>query len=192
MITASQLREGMAVRIEGQVYKVMEAEAKAGGGQLGGLVKAKLRSVTSGRWWEPHFRPDERLEDLELERQTMEFLYADAENCTFMNPESFEQVEVPKSLLGPGADFLQAGMSVPVEFFEGRPISVVLPSVVEARVANTAPPIHSGQDNTYKEATLDNGLKIHVPLFIATGELVRIDVRTGKYLERVREKRRTA
>ncbi len=192
MITASQLREGMAVRIESQVYKVMEAESKAGGGQLGGLVKAKLRSVSSGRWWEPHFRPDERLEDLALERQHMEFLYADKENCTFMNPESFEQVEVPRALLGPGADFLQPGMSVPVEFFDAQPISVVLPSVVEARVANTAPPVHSGQDNTYKEATLDNGLKLHVPLFIAPGEILRIDVRTGKYLERVREKRRSA
>ncbi len=192
MITASQLREGMAVRIESQVYRVMEAESKAGVGPLGGLVKAKLRSVSSGRWWEPHFRPDERLEDLELERLHMEFLYADAENCTFMNPASFEQVEVPRALLGPGADFLQPGMGVPVEFFDAQPISVVLPSVLEARVANTAPPVHSGQDNTYKEATLDNGLKLHVPLFIAPGELVRIDVRTGKYLERVREKRRSA
>ena len=192
MITASQLRAGMAVRIEGQVYKVFEAESKAGGGQLGGVVKAKLRSVSSGRWWEPHFRPDERLEDLELERQSMEFLYADDDNCTFMNPNNFEQVEMPRTLLGPGAAFLEPGMSVPVEFFESRPISVVLPNVVEARIADTAPPIHSGQDNTLKEATLDNGLKIQVPLFIAAGETVRVDVQTGKYLERVREKRRSA
>src|SRR5512146_232379 len=155
MVIASQLRDGMALRIEGQVFKVLEVDVKAGGGQLGGVVKTKLRNVHSGRLWEPHFRPDERLDDLELDRQTMEFLFSDAENCTFMNPHTYEQVEVPHAILGPGKDFLQPGMSVPVEFFAGEPISVVLPAVAEARIAETAPPIHSGQDNVWKEATLD-------------------------------------
>jgi elongation factor P len=192
MVIASQLRDGMAVRIEGQVFKVLEVEVKAGGGQLGGVVKTKLRNVSSGRLWEPHFRPDERLEDLELDRHTMEFLYSDAENCTFMNPQTYEQVEVPRAILGPGVDFLQPGMAAPVEFFDGRPISVVLPTVAEARIAETAPPIHSGQDNVWKEAKLDNGMPIQVPLFIGPGETVRVDVRTGRYLERVRDKKRSA
>ncbi len=192
MVIASQLRDGMALRIEGQIFKVLEVDVKAGGGQLGGVVKTKLRNVNSGRLWEPHFRPDERLEDLELKRQSMEFLYSDAENCTFMNPNTYDQVEVPQAILGPGKEFLQPGTSVPVEFFEGHPISVVLPTVAEARVADTAPPVHSGQDNVWKEATLDNGMVINVPLFIGTGETVRVDVRTGRYLERVREKKRSA
>src|SRR5579864_4817342 len=81
VVTASELRDGMAVRIEGQVFKVLEVEVRAGGGQLGGVVKTKLRNVSSGRFWEPHFRPDERLDDLELERQNMEFIYSDADNC---------------------------------------------------------------------------------------------------------------
>src|SRR5574340_25176 len=176
----------MAVRIEGQVYKVLEVEVKAGGGQLGGVVKSKLRNVSSGRMWEPHFRPDERLEDLELERQTMEFLYSDADNCFFMNPQSFEQVEIPRAVLGPGERFLQPGMQIPVLFFDGRPISAVFPDVAEARVADTAPPIHSGQDNTWKEATLENGLRIRVPLFVGPGEVIRVEAATGRYLERVR------
>ena len=163
MVIASQLKAGMAVRIEGQIYKVLEAEVKAGAGQAGGVVKTKLRNATSGRMWEPHFRPEERLEDLELNRQTMEFLYSDAENCNFMNPETFEQVEIPRAILDPPVRFLQEGMKVPVEFFEGRPISIVFPAVVEARVADTAPPVHSQQDNTWKEATLENGLQIMVP-----------------------------
>jgi len=74
MIVASQLREGMALRIERQIYKVLESEFKAGAGQAGGMVKTKLRNAVSGRMWKRHFRPDERLEDLELERQVMEFL----------------------------------------------------------------------------------------------------------------------
>ena len=180
----------MAVRIEGQIYKVLEAEFKAGAGQAGGVVKTKLRSLSSGRMWEPHFRPDERLEELELERQTMEFLYSDADNCYFMNPQSFEQVEVPRAILGPAAKYLKAEMKLPVEFFEGRPISIVFPSVVEVRVADTAPPVHSQQDNTWKEATLENGAQIMVPLFIGPDEVVRVEAETGRYLERVRAERK--
>lgn len=190
MVSASQLREGMAIRIEGQIYKVLEAESKAGAGKMGGVVKTKLRNAASGRMWEPHFRPEERLEDLELERQTMEFLFGDEQNCTFMNPETFEQVEVPCAVLGPAEKLLQPGMQLPVEFFEDRPISLVFPPVVEARVTDTAPPIHAQQDSTWKEATLDNGLQIQVPLFIAPGETVRVDVKTGRYLERVRAERK--
>ena len=190
MITASQLKAGMAVRIVGQIYKALEAEFKAGAGQAGGVVKTKLRSVSSGRMWEPHFRPEERLEELDLERQTMEFLYSDAENCTFMNPQTFDQVEIPRAILGPAERFLKEGMQVPVEFFDGRPISIVFPAVVEARVADTAPPVHSQQDNTWKEATLENGLQVRVPLFIAKDEMVRVDVETGRYLERVRAERK--
>jgi len=88
MVIASELKEGMVIRIEGQIYEVLEAESKAGAAKLSGVVKTKLRNVTSGRMWEPHFRPDERLEDLELEQQTLEFLFSDADSCTFMNPES--------------------------------------------------------------------------------------------------------
>lgn len=191
MIVASQLRAGTAVRIEGRVYKVLEAEAKLGGGQMGGVVKSRLRDVHSGRLWEPHFRPDERLEDLELERQTMEFLFSTDDAVTFMNPTTFEQVEVPRAIIGPGEVVLQPGMEVPIEFFDGQPISVVLPAVLEARVADTAPPIHSGQDNVWKEARLENGMQIRVPLFVGVGDAVRVDVETGKYLERVRAVRKT-
>lgn len=190
MVIASQLRTGMAIRIQGQIYKVLESEAKAGGGQAGGVVKTKLQNVTSGRMWEPHFRPDERLEELELERENMEFLYRDGDNLVFMNPESFEQVEVSRTALGDAEKFLQEGMRLPVEFFEGRPVSLDFPPVVDAQVIETADPMHSGQDSTWKEAKLDNGVRIQVPLFIGRGEIVRIDTRTGRYLERARLERK--
>jgi len=190
MITAAQLRAGMAVRIQGQIYEVLETAAKAGGGQLGGVVKTKLRNLVSGRFWDSHFRPDERLEDLDVQRQNMEFLYSDDDNCFFMHPQTFEQVEVSRTVLGEAEKFLQGGTTVPVEFFEGRPIRVVLPDVAEIRVTDTADPIHTGQDNTWKEARLENGVHIQVPLFIARGELVRVEVKSGKYLERVRLERK--
>ena len=192
MIIASQLREGMAVRIQGDVYKVLESEVKAGGGQTGGVVKTKLRNVFTGRLWEPHFRPDERLEDLQLDKRTMEFLYSDADNAFLMNPTTYEQVEVPLAVLGPSQNFLTPGMTLPVEFFEGRAASVVFPPSVEVRVSDTAPPAHVADDSAWKEATLENGVTVKVPLFVAPGEVVRIDVKSVKYLERVREKKRGA
>lgn len=190
MIFASDLHAGSVIRIDEQIYKVIEVESKAGAAKMGGVVKAKLINVKSGRMWEPHFRPQEKLEDLELERRTMEFLFADADSCTFMRSDTFEQIEVPAAVLGDGRIFLQSGMQVPIEFFEGEPISVVLPEIAEARVADTALPSHSQQDSAWKEAVLENGLSVRVPLFIAPGEIVRVDVKTGRYLERARGDRR--
>jgi len=190
MVIASDLRQGMVIRIEGQIYKVLEVESKAGAAKMGGVVKTKLINVRSGRFWEPHFRPQEKLEDLELERRMMEFLYAEGGTCNFMRPDTYEQFEIPSAILGPGEKFLQPGMELLVEFFAGEPISVVLPDVAEARVADTAPPSHAQQDSAWKEATLDNGLAIRVPLFIAPGEIVRVNVATGRYMERARTERK--
>jgi len=192
MVIASELHEGMILRLEGQIYKVLEVESKAGAAKMGGVVKTKLINVKSGRMWEPHFRPQEKLEDLELERRTMEFLYSSGDTCTFMRPDTFEQVEVPAAVLGLAEKFLQPGMELPVEFFEGEAISIVFPDVTEARVATTAPPSHSQQDSAWKEATLENGLAIRVPLFIAPGEIVRVDVKAGRYVERARSERKRA
>lgn len=186
MIVASQLRRGMAVRAEGELYKVLDADYHAGGGKMGGVVHTKLHNMHTGTLWEHRFRADERLEDLTLERQTMEFMYSDADHCYFMNPNTFEQVEVPRKVIGPAAKFLQPEMRVPVEFFEGQAVSIIFPDIVEQKVAATAPAIHSQQDNTWKTATLENGLEIMVPQFIESGEVVRVEVETGKYVERAK------
>jgi len=139
MAIAAELKPGMFLRIEGQIYKVLEVESKAGAAKMGGVVKTKLINVRSGRMWEPHFRPQERLEDLELARRMMEFLYVEGDTCTFMAPDTFEQIEIPGAVLGLVAKFLQPGMKLPVEFFEEEPISVVFPDVAEVGVATTAP-----------------------------------------------------
>jgi elongation factor P len=190
MILALELRAGMVIGIDHQIYKVIEVESKAGAAKMGGTVKTKLINVRSGRIWEPHFRPQEKLENLELERRSMEFLFMDADSCTFMHPDTFEQIEVPATIVGDGRLFLQSGMQVPIEFFQGEAISVLLPDVAEARVLNTALPSHSQQDSAWKEAVLENGLTVRVPLFVGPGEMVRVDVRTGRYVERAHADRR--
>jgi elongation factor P len=193
MVIASELQGGAVIRVEGQIYKVLEVESKAGAAKMSGVVKTKLTNMRSGTQWEPHFRPQERLEDLQLDRRMMEFLYAEGETCTFMRPDTFEQVEISSAVIGPAAAFLQSGMEVPVEFFGDEALSVVLPDVAEARVATTAPASHSPQDSAWKEAILENGLQIRLPLFVHSGEMVRVDVRNLRYLERARaaEKRIT-
>lgn len=193
MITALELRAGMIIRIDQQIYKVIDVESKAGAAKMGGTVKTKLINVRSGRMWEPHFRPQERLEDLELERHAMEFLFMDGDSCTFMRSDTYEQIEVPAAIVGEARLFLQSGMQVPIELFQGEPISVAFPDVAEVRVLNTALPSHSPQDNAWKEAVLKNGLTVRVPLFVGPGEMVRVDVKTGRYVERARsDRRRTA
>jgi len=190
MLTAADLKHGTVIRVEGQIYRVLEAEAKAGAAKLGGVVKTKLSNVRSGHLWEPHFRPQERLEEVQLERRILEFVFASGDTCTFMSPQTFEQVEVPKSVLGPAEKFLQSGMQLPVEFFEGEPLSVSFPEAAEVRVAQTAPPAHAQQETAWKDALLENGLRVQVPMFVAPGEMVRVEVSTGRYLERVRLERK--
>jgi len=190
MVIASDLRPGMVVRFEGQAYKVLAVDAKAGAAKMGGVVKVTLSNILSGRELEHHFRPQERLEESELERQNMEFLYSGEDSATFMNPVTFEQVEIPSEMLGSAEPFLQPGMALPMEFFEGKPVNVILPQFVEVKVATTAPPIHAQQDSAWKAATLENGMEIKVPLFIGPDETVRVDVKTGRYMDRVRQEKK--
>ena len=190
MLMASELKAGMVIRIEGQTYRVLDVESKAGAAKLGGVVRAKLSNVRSGRMWEPHLRPQERIEELQVERQMLEFLFREGDVCVFMNPNTYEQIQIAREILGPAEQFLQAGMEVPVEFSEEAPISAILPDIMEARVSETAPPTRSQQDSAWKDARLDNGVVIRVPLFIGSGDSVRVDLRTGRYLERAHPERK--
>ena len=186
MVIASQLRPGMVLKIGEGIFKVFESTYHLGQGKMPGSVHARGRNVVNGSLKEFRFRPEERLEDTQLQRQEMEFLYSDADSVTFMNPDTFEQVSIPQEAIGTATKFLQAEMKVPVELYEGQPVSIVFPSIVEAKITTTAQPVHQQQDNTYKSATLANGLEIMVPQFIKPGETVRVEVDTGKYVDRVR------
>lgn len=186
MVIAAQLRPGMILKVGEDLFKVVESAHHVGQGKMPGSVHAKLRNVTKGTLKELRWRPEERLEDIQLEKQEMEFLYSDADSATFMNPTTFDQVSIPLEGIGAAEKFLKPEMKVPVEFYEGRSVSIVFPEIVEAKVESTAPPVHQQQDNTFKYATLENGVEVMVPQFIKQGETVRIEVATGKYVDRVR------
>ena len=188
MIAASQLRTGSAIRYENQPYKVVSADYHPGQGKMGGANHVRLRNLDTGTLWEHSFRAELKLEELTVERHTLEFLYEDGGECVFMNPDSYEQTEIPSSILGEQAKFLEVGMRLPVEFIEGRPISVVSPDVIEVAVADTAPPIHGQPDSTWKPAALGNGVKIMVPPFVKPGDSIRLYVPELKYMDRARAK----
>lgn len=186
MVVASDLRGGMIIRFEGQMHRVLAAELRAGGGKMPGAVHARLQSLATGSVTERRFRPEEKLTTLPVERETMEFLYQDGEVFYFMNPTTFEQLPVSRQVLGIGADFLQPGMRLPVETVSEQATGVIFPESVDLRVTSTAQPMHQRETSALKKAVLENGSEVLVPLFIKEGELIRIEVATGKYLERVK------
>ena len=186
MTLASQLRSGVVLKIGEDLLKVEESAYHIGQGKMPGSVHAKLINIRKGTFKELRFRPEERLEDVQLEKRTMEFLFSDADSATFMDPDSFEQHSIPLQAIGAAQKFLKPEMTIPVEFYQEQPVSIVFPQNVDLKVASTAEPVHQQQDNTLKLATLENGLEVMVPHFIRSGESVRIEVATGKYVDRVR------
>lgn len=188
MITSSQLRAGMAIRYEGQSYRVVTADYHPGQGKMGGTAHARLQNLATGTFWEHSFRSDLKLEDLPVERRTLEYLYDDGEQCCFMNPTTYEQSEVAKALVGPRAAFLVPGMELGVEFVEDLPVNVLFPDILEVKIADTAPATHQQADSTFKSAKLDNGIEVMVPQFVKIGDMIRLDLQTMKYMDRVKSK----
>jgi len=186
MVHASQLRAGMAIRHEGTIYKVIAADYHGGQGKMGGAAHVRLKNLSTGAFWEHNFRADIKLEDLAVEKQSMDFLYTDEDHCYFMNADNYEQIGIAASLIGPQARFLVAQMRLPVEFVGEQPVSVLFPEMIELRVVDTTPPVHQQQDSTLKSAQLENGVEIMVPQFIKVGDLIRVDVEHLKYMERVK------
>jgi elongation factor P len=186
MVAASQLRAGTAIRFEGQLYKVLVADYHAGQGRMGGAAHTRLKNLTTGTLREHSFRAELKLEEVDVHKTLMDFLYEDSGQCNFMNPETFEQMTIPAALIGPQARLLQPEMRVGVEFVEGNPVSVLLPEVLEVRIAETAPPSHQQVDSVWKPATLESGVEILVPQFIKTGDVIRLDVANLKYMDRAK------
>jgi len=188
MVTASQLRNGMAIQFESQDYKVISAEYHPGQGKMGGVAHVRLRNLATGTFWEHSFRAEQKLATLPMERHEMEFLYADGDQYVFMNPQTYEQVEIAKELAGPQTALLEPGMNLSVEFVEGRPVSVLFPPVLEVKIADTAPATHQQADSAYKPARLPNGVEVMVPQFVKAGDVIRMDLETMRYVDRAKTK----
>jgi len=187
MIRASDLKTGMILQLERNLYRVLSSEYHMGGAKMGGLVHVKLKDLRSGLFLDRKFKPDERLEDVAVDRKTMEFLYKDADGYYMMDPESYEQIQLGRSLLETFDPFLQPNLRLSVEFLEGEPVNVLFPEWVELEVISTPPSLSSLQDEVYKPATLSNGMEIQVPQFIKVKDILKVSVASKKYMERVKK-----
>jgi elongation factor P len=184
MISTSDFKNGMTIVYEGTLYKIIYFQhVKPGKG--GAFVRTKLKDLDSGSTIEKTFRAGEKMDQAILETKKMQYLYKD-DHYNFMDSKTYEQVQLSESLLSSEKDFLLENMEITLVYHDGRPISVELPITIEAKVSETEPGIKGDTVGTsFKPAIIETGAKILVPLFINTGDRVKIDTRTGEYMTRV-------
>lgn len=185
IINATQIRAGMLIKKDGELYTVLHHEHRTPGNWRG-MVHAKLRNIRTGSQAEVRYRAEDRVDRADVETHEMEFLYADATDCYFMNVENYEQTAISKEVLGDSFLFMTPNIRMRVSFFEGRPVGIELPDKVDLEVVETEPALKGATvSNVMKPAKLETGLVVQVPPFISIGEKIRVDTTEGNYVERV-------
>lgn len=181
---ANEMRKGMVLRVDGHVFRVLEATHRTPG-NLRAFVQAKMRNVISGIQSEQRFRSEDDLERVYIDTKEMQYLYHDNEGYHFMDTESYDQVALGDDVLGDTMSYVVPESMVTMDWFEGNPIGVEVPSSVDLKVVETAPGIKGATASAQKKpAKLETGLSVQVPSFINEGERVRISTEDGSYLGR--------
>ena len=182
---AGDIRNGTTFEMDNSVYKVVEFQhVKPGKGAA--FVRTKLKNVINGAVLEKTFNPSEKLQGAEIEKRDMQYLYNDADLYYFMDNNTYEQIPLNKEELGDSLRFIKENMSVKILSFKGKVFAVEPPIFVELEITYTEPGFSGNTStNATKPATLENGSSINVPLFVNIGDVIRIDTRTGEYMERV-------
>ncbi|MBM3738746.1 MAG: elongation factor P [Acidobacteria bacterium] len=184
MLSATQLRPGMIIKFNNDLYSIFKTEHRTPG-NLRGFVQAKMRKLSSGSMTEHRFSSEDRVEKVIMDEHEMEYLYDDGESFYFMNTETFDQIHLTGDLLGDAVNYLIPQFKVTVVFYEGKPLSVDLPPSVDMKVVETEPSLKGATvSNVTKPAKLETGLVVQVPPFITEGELIRVSTADGSYLER--------
>ena len=184
MISATQMRPGMVIKFNNDLFSVFKVEHRTPG-NLRGFVQAKMRNLRSGTMIEHRFSSEDRVEKAILEEHEMEYLYDDGEFFYFMNSETFDQMHFTREILGDAVQYLIPQLKVTVEFYEGKPMSVELPATVDLTVVETEPGLKGATvSNVGKPAKLETGLVVQVPAFINEGEKIRVNTSEGTYQER--------
>ena len=187
MITAGDFRNGVTIEMDGNVMQVVEFQhVKPGKGAA--FVRTKMKNVITGAVTETSFNPTAKFEEATIERMTMEYSYQDGNLYYFMNPETYELEPIDESILGDNFKFVMENMPCVISSYKGKPFNVEPPTFVVLTVTQTDPGFAGNTaTNATKPATLETGAEIKVPLFISEGERIRVDTRTGEYLERAKD-----
>jgi len=182
--TTNDLKNGMTLNIDGQLWNVVDFQhVKPGKG--GAFVRTKLKNVLSGKVVDRTFNAGVRVEQASVDRREMQYLYREGDDFVFMDTETYDQPHIPATTIGDAANYLLEEQNAVVAFNEGVPLYVELPAAVELTVRQTDPGLQGDRaTGGTKPATLETGALIQVPLFITTGEKIRVDTRTGQYLGR--------
>ena len=184
MITANDLRRGVIIKVDGELFAVLDFQhTKPGKG--GAFIKSKLRSLLKDNIIDKTFRSTEKVEDVFIEKRKMQYLYNDGDSAVFMDLETYEQERVPNEFVDEQLKFLKEGEEVDVDFYEDQIISIELPTFVNLKITHTEPGIKGDTATTsFKPATVETNAQVQVPLFVSEGDVIKIDTRTGTYIER--------
>lgn len=185
MISTGDLRKGIAIELDGNLYRIEDFQhVKMGRGSA--YVKLKLRNIRKGDITERTFQAGERFQRATLDKSTVQFLYVDGDTFHFMNTETYDQTAIDRARVGNAVHFLKDGATAELVSYGDEPISIELPPSVEMEITYTEPGI-KGDTATggTKPATVGSGFTVQVPLFVNTGDVIRVDTRTGTYVERV-------
>jgi len=185
MITAGDFKNGLTIEMDGQVYQVVEFQhVKPGKGAA--FVRTKLKNIMTGATVEKTFSPTDKFDRAHIERKDMQYLYNDGQLYYFMDVESYEQIPLSAEEIGDALKFIKENMTVKLLFFKEKVFGVEPPNFVELQVVETEPGVKGDTvTGATKNATLETGAVVKVPLFVNQGDIVRIDTRTGEYMERV-------
>ncbi len=186
LLQATQLRPGMIIEYNKDLWRIMTI-THITPGNWRGMVQTKLRNIKTGSQTENRFRSEDRVERVILNQVQMEFLYQDGDDFHFMNTETYEQTTIPKDLIEDVVPLLKPNMQVEVEFHENTPLNVKLPKTIDLKVVQTEPGMKSAAvTNTLKPATVETGLVVQVPHFVAEGDTITINTETHEYLARTK------
>jgi elongation factor P len=182
--TTNDLKNGMTLNLDGQLWSVVDFQhVKPGKG--GAFVRTKLKNVMSGKVVDRTFNAGVRVEQASVDKREMQYLYREGDDFVFMDTQDYDQPHIPATVVGDAADYLLEEQNATVAFNEGVPLYVELPAAVELTISQTDPGLQGDRSTGgTKPATLETGAQIQVPLFITTGEKIRVDTRTGQYLGR--------
>lgn len=185
MLSATQLKNNTYFEYQGDPFIVLKYK-HTHLGRGGANIRVKAKNLKTGSVRSFNFGSNDRFDEVILEKKEMQYLYLDNDNLLFMDPRSFEQIEVSKKILGEQYKFLTEGQMAIVLFWQEKPLDIDMPVSVELEVAESAPGVKGNSaTNIFKPATLINGLNVKVPLFINKGDKIKVDTRTGEYIERV-------
>jgi elongation factor P len=183
---ATQIRRGMVLVFNGEPCRVVEFRHHTPG-NLRAMVQAKLKNLRTGSNFEHRFRAADTIEKASMETHELEFMYQGGTTYHFMNTENYDQLEIDEEVLGDNAQWMQAGMRIMAEYYQGRVIGIDLPNSLVLEIVDTAPVMKTATKTaSTKPAKLENGVTVNVPEFVSTGEKVRVNPNTGEYMDRAK------